>query len=46
MDDGYHVPGGYAGRVLMGMGPGPDLATRLKPIPMTTRDPHIHGGLA
>ena len=31
MDGGYVIPGGYTGRVSTGMGPGPNLATRLKP---------------
>ena len=44
LDDGYHVPGGSTGRVLTGMGMGTDLVTRRKPIPVSTPDPHIHGG--
>lgn len=28
LDDGYHVPGGYTGRVFMGTGTGTDLVTR------------------
>ena len=45
LDDGYHVPSGYMGRVLTGLGPGPDLVTCVKPLPMSTFDPHIvqHG---
>ena len=32
LDGGYNVPAGYAGRVLMGMGPGPYLGTHAKPV--------------
>ena len=32
LDGGYNVPPGYAGRVLMGMGPGPYLGTHAKPV--------------
>ena len=32
LDGGYNVPGGYAGRVFTGMGPGPYLGTHTKPI--------------
>ena len=38
LDGGYNVPAGYAGRVLMGMGPGPYLGTHAKPLPVSTRD--------
>ena len=33
----YHAPGGYMGRVLMGMGLGTDLVTQVKPIPAYMR---------
>ena len=32
LDSGYNVPTRYAGRVLMGMGPGPYLGTHAKPV--------------
>ena len=32
LDGRYNVPAGYAGRVLMGMGPGPYLGTHAKPV--------------
>ena len=37
------LDGGYAGRVLQGMGPGLNLVTQLKPLPMSTHDVHILG---
>ena len=51
-DGGYHVPGGFTGRVLTGKGTGTDFGTRWKPVPEHTRDPHVtacipagtHGG--
>ena len=44
LDGGYDVPGGYTGRVVTGMGPGPNLVTRVKPLPVRTRDPYIYDG--
>ena len=46
LDDGYNVPRGYAGRVLMGMGLGPYLGTHTKPLPVSTRDLYINGGFS
>ena len=46
LDDGYHVPSRYTDRVLTGTGPGPDLVTHMKPLPVSTHDPHIQGGFA
>ena len=44
LDGGYDVPGGYTGRVVTGMGPGPNLVTHVKPLPVRTRDPYIYDG--
>ena len=44
LDSGYRVPGGYTGRVPMGLGLGPNSVTHWKPVPTSTHDPHIHGG--
>ena len=41
-DGGYDIPGRYASRVCMGMGTGTDFGTRPKPIPVSTRDPHVY----
>ena len=41
-DGGYHVPGGFTGRVLTGKGTGADFGTRWKPVPEHTRDPHVY----
>ena len=46
LDSGYHVPGGYTGRVPTGMGPGPNLFTRPETRTHEYPYPHIHGGLA
>ena len=43
-DGGYRVPGGYMGRVHVGRGPGLDLVTRIKPIPVGTHNLYVHGG--
>jgi hypothetical protein len=45
-DDRSHVPGRYTGRVPVGKGPGLNLLTRLKPIPVHTPDPYTPGGYA
>ena len=44
-DGGYHVPGGFMGRVLMGKGTGTDFGTRRKPVPVHTHDPHVYPGV-
>ena len=41
-DGGYHVPGRFTGRVLMGKGTGTDFGTRQKPVPEHTRDLHVY----
>ena len=43
-DNGYIIPGGYAGRVFTGKGMGTDLDTHQKPVPMSTPDPYIYSG--
>ena len=42
LDSGYHVPGGYTGRVPTGMGPGPNLFTCPETHTHEYPYPHIH----
>ena len=45
LDNGYHVPPGYAGRVCPGMGPGTDPVTHQKPRPVVPEPVPTNAGL-